>query len=127
MLRRLISYVVFVSIDNSLYRIISVTSINLFGIVQLQIFKPYKRLKGNCIELVSTSIVFVLGLGNIIEVGFEAANYTPEGSIETLHNIHIYFERFIFAWFPLVIILLIVVFVTLRHIYRIVKSGEMRN
>ena len=122
MLRRLISCIAFTFIDNPLYRILSVTGINLFGIVQLQIFQPYKRLKGNCIELVSTSILFVLGLGNIIEAGFEAANYTPEGPNETLHSINVYFEQFIFTWFPLVIILLIAIFVTLRYIYRIVRK-----
>ena len=122
MLRRLVSCVTFTFIDNPLLRILSVTSINLFAIVQLQIFKPYKRLKDNCIELISTSILFILGLGNIIEAGFEAANYTPEGPNETLHKVIINFEQFIFKWFPLVIVFLFVAFVTLHYIYQIVKK-----
>lgn len=116
MIGRLILILFYSFINNSLYRLLCMTSCCCVSFWYLVQSSPYKTSKSNCAALASSAALLAVAGINLVRAGFESAEYHPQGPNWLIIAVFEQIENFLIIWFPLFLIGLVILLITCKII-----------
>ena len=88
---------------------------------------PYKDTKGNLAGSASAAALLIVGGINLVRAGFEAAEYVPQGPNEMLMQVFEEVENVLMLWFPLGVMSLIFLALSVKIFLLTLKCVLSRN
>lgn len=88
---------------------------------------PYKDTKGNLAGSASAAALLIVGGINLVRAGFEAAEYVPQGPNEMLMQVFEEVENVLMLWFPLGVMSLIFLALSVKIFLLFLKWFLTRN
>ena len=79
LIKGFVTCIFYVFISHPLLQIFTLTATHLIGINQPVSIQPCKCSCGNIVELCLSTIIFLLGIVNMIKAASETANFVPKG------------------------------------------------
>ena len=112
--RRLILFLIFTFVNNSLIRVLGMLFVCFLYLLHHVHVHPYKDPRGNMAGSASLSAMMVVGGINLVRAGFEAAEYVPQGPNKVLMRVMDETENILMLWFPLIIMCVVLLALVIK-------------
>ena len=115
--RRLLLVLMFTFINNSLIRLMAMLIVSFLMLFHYVCVRPYSSTLLNLLGSVSFSALLIIGGINFTYAAFEAAEYIPKGPDMKLVNVLQEVENVLLLWFPLAIMIIILLALIFKIVY----------
>ena len=119
--RRLVLVLLFTFVNDILVRLLCMILVCFIILLHHVHALPYKDLKGNIAGSASAAALLIVGGINLVRAGFEAAEYIPQGPNEYLMYVFEEIENAVMLWFPLCVMIVIIISLTFKIAVLIIK------
>ena len=115
--RRLMLFLIFTFVNNSLIRVLCMLFICFLYLLHHVHVHPYHDQRANVAGSASLSAMMVVGGINLVRAGFEAAEYVPQGPNKLLMRVMDETENVLMLWFPLVIMCVVTLALIVKLVF----------